>query len=80
MKSFLQGKKNLSVAPLRLPAGATSPHAPVCATPRSLSSTAPGASSAMVELVKEGDKVVRLVITCVCGERVEVECLYPAGR
>jgi len=30
-------------------------------------------------VVKEGDKVVRLVITCVCGERVEVECLYRPG-
>jgi hypothetical protein len=30
-------------------------------------------------VVKEGDKVVRLVITCVCGERIEVDCLYPAG-
>jgi hypothetical protein len=23
--------------------------------------------------------VVRLIVTCACGERVEVECLYPAG-
>jgi hypothetical protein len=37
------------------------------------------ASNAAVEVVKEGDKVVRLVVTCICGERVEVECLYPAG-
>jgi hypothetical protein len=32
-----------------------------------------------VEVIKEGDKVVRLVITCACGERTEVECIYPAG-
>jgi hypothetical protein len=32
-----------------------------------------------VEVIKEGDKIVRLVVTCACGERVEVECLYPAG-
>jgi len=30
--------------------------------------------------IKEGDKVVRLVVTCSCGEKIEVECLYPAGR
>jgi len=29
--------------------------------------------------VKEGDKVVRLIVTCACGERIEVDCLYPAG-
>jgi hypothetical protein len=80
MKSFLQGKKVLSVAPLRPPAagGAVSP--PQSLTPHApLSVTTPGASSAHVEVVKEGDKVVRLIVTCVCGERVEIECLYSAG-
>ena len=80
MKSFLQGKKTLNTAPLRPPG------APV-ALPAQRSSHAhsavsvvtPGASSAHVEVVKEGDKVVRLVVTCVCGERVEIECLYSAG-
>jgi hypothetical protein len=36
-------------------------------------------AEARVEVVKEGDKVVRLVVICACGERVEVECLYGAG-
>ncbi|HVU33741.1 MAG TPA: hypothetical protein VHE61_09925 [Opitutaceae bacterium] len=80
MKSFLQGKKTLNTQPLRPPphaAGVTSarplsPHAP-------LSVVTPGASSAHVEVVKEGDKVVRLIVTCVCGERVEIDCLYNAG-
>ena len=30
-----------------------------------------------VEVVKQGDKVVRIVVTCACGERIEIECLYP---
>lgn len=79
MKSFLQGKKSINTAPLRAP-GAPSVaailrphgHSPVTVV-------TPGASSAHVEVVKEGDKVVRLVVTCVCGERVEIECLYSAG-
>ena len=37
-------------------------------------------ANAQVEVVKEGDKVVRLIVTCTCGERVEIECLYTAGR
>lgn len=79
MKSFLQGKKVLNTQPLRAPSqpnasAAKSPHAHP-----SVSVSTPGASSAHVEVVKEGDKVVRLVVTCVCGERVEIECLYSAG-
>lgn len=30
-----------------------------------------------VECVKQGDKVVRLIVTCACGERIEIDCLYP---
>jgi hypothetical protein len=80
MNSFLQGKKPLGVPPLR----------PLAAAPRaSISSVVPAARAAAsascegahpsVEVVKEGDKVVRLVVVCTCGERVEIECLYPAG-
>lgn len=81
MKSFLQGKKTLAVEPLRPPPTLAHPHAPKCDAPRSPAAVAtPGASSAHVEVVKEGDKVVRLIVNCVCGERVEIECLYSAGR
>ena len=81
MKSFLQGKKSLAVESLRPPLTLVSSHAPKCEPTRAPGgASAPGASSAHVEVVKEGDKVVRLIVTCVCGERVEVECLYSAGR
>jgi hypothetical protein len=39
----------------------------------------PHGGGAVVECVREGDKVVRLVVTCTCGERIEVECIYPVG-
>lgn len=76
MKPFLQGKKSLTSAPLRAPASAASPLSGACAHPR-----ADGAASAgpSVEAVKQGDKVVRLIVTCTCGERIEVDCLYPPG-
>jgi hypothetical protein len=82
MKSFLQGKKSLAVEPLKAPAAFAAALGARCSAPASASAggNAPGASSAQVEVVKEGDKVVRLVVTCVCGERVEIECLYSAGR
>lgn len=79
MKSFFQGKKTLAVESLRAPAQ-LNPHAPRCDALRTnLTASTPGASMAHVEVVKEGDKIVRLVVHCVCGERVEVECLYSAG-
>jgi hypothetical protein len=82
MNSFLQGKKTLSVAPLR-PFASAIPSAAGSAT--SMAARPPPAppqanhSGPTVEVVKEGDKVVRLVVVCGCGERVEIECLYPAG-
>jgi hypothetical protein len=79
MKSFLQGKKALSVESLRAPAQMVSSLAPRCERPP-VSVTTPGASSAHVEVIKEGDKVVRLIVNCVCGEKVEIECLYSAGH
>ncbi len=81
MNSFLQGKKILAAAPLTRPTSTALPHAP-SARPSQHSGSAHaagGASAAHVEVVKEGDKVVRLVVTCVCGEHIEIECLYPAG-
>ena len=32
-----------------------------------------------VEVVKQGDKIVRIIVTCTCGERTEIDCLYPPG-
>ena len=85
MKSFLQGKKCLAIPALRLPAGLAAPNSSAAPGaqrgPRHAHSPATAAApgSPHVEVVKEGDKVVRLVVTCACGERIEVECLYPAG-
>ncbi|HYC72673.1 MAG TPA: hypothetical protein VEB66_15795 [Opitutaceae bacterium] len=74
MKSFLAGKKALEEAPLAGLCGTTHRLVPPTGAVR------PVPAGPSVEVVKEGDKVVRLVVTCGCGERIEVECLYPAGR
>jgi len=81
MKPFLLGKKNLGVDPLRPPGVLAATAASRCDPSRNGGSNSPhGSASAQVEVVKEGDKVVRLIVTCLCGERVEIECLYSAGR
>jgi hypothetical protein len=80
MNSFLQGKKILSISPLRPMATSAPSVAPAAGV---TSHAAPPVTSAgshpTVEVVKEGDKVVRLVVVCSCGERVDIECLYPGG-
>ncbi|MEI7551972.1 MAG: hypothetical protein WCL24_06540 [Verrucomicrobiota bacterium] len=78
MKSFLHGKKTLSVSALQLPP------APAAVLTQSGAATAPKAPAeaarcATVKVMKEGDKVACLVITCACGERIEINCIYPVG-
>lgn len=31
-----------------------------------------------VECIREGGRVARLVVTCACGERIEIDCKYDA--
>ena len=80
MNSFLHGKKSLAVPPLRsvLSAG-LSDTVQTPTAPRAADSAECHPDSPTVEVVKEGDKVVRLIVVCSCGERVEIDCLYPAG-
>ncbi len=81
MKSFLSGRPIASVTPLRSlsappPAGAG--HSGQPDTDKHAASH-DGHASPHVECVKQGDKVVRLVVTCTCGERIEIDCVYPTG-
>ena len=79
MNSFLQGKKVLSIAPLRPMTTPTQAVAPTMSTKAHNPAVPHAVSHPTVEVVKEGDKVVRLVVVCSCGERVEIECLYPGA-
>lgn len=38
--------------------------------------SAGGKHDATVEAIKEGDKVTKLIVTCRCGERIEILCAY----
>jgi hypothetical protein len=80
MNSFLQGKKTLAADSLRPPPQFAAPATHCSKLAPGPSPAVSGAQGAHVEVVKEGDKVVRLVVTCTCGERVEIDCLYSAGR
>lgn len=71
MKPFLSGKRTLETEPL------CSPHNHK--TVNKAGARQPASEGPTVEVEKQGDKITRIVITCTCGERVEVDCLYPAG-
>jgi len=79
MKPFLHGKKNLPGPGLRAPAQTLGAPQRACAPSSVQAITAEGPSGPTVEVVKEGDKVARLVVTCACGEKIEIDCIYPVG-
>jgi hypothetical protein len=76
MKPFLSGNKTLCAPAVK--ASATPAAHPLRAALRGKEEIS-GPATPNIDVVKEGDKIVRLVITCACGERMEVECIYPAG-
>ena len=80
MKPFLQGKKALAIEPLRLPGAAVAAKSRKSDAKGHGHAAGSAAGAAHVEVVKEGDKVVRLIVICGCGERTEIECLYPPGH
>lgn len=77
MKPFLTGRKANGHAPLasQVPPPANNPLHAV----RSSAAPTDSHPTSHVEVVKQGDKVIRIVVTCACGERTEIECLYPAN-
>lgn len=73
MKPFLSGKRAHEASPLR---SLLHVHKPVVPARHAMPAAAEGPT---VDVVKEGDKIVRIVVTCGCGEKVEIDCLYPVG-
>jgi len=74
MKPFLAGKRSLEDSALRAP----HVHKAVLTT-GAVRTPPPADATPQVEVVKQGDKIMRIVVTCACGEKIEVECLYPGG-
>lgn len=85
MKSFLSGRPSAAVPSLKPLLEKPPVHAGVGAldTPPAPRPSAPALSRGSahahqpnVECIKQGDKVTHLVVTCACGERIEIDCLY----
>jgi hypothetical protein len=71
MKHYLHGRVQVPEETLSAP---TPPADGLRVAPFETASTSPN-----IEVVKQGEKVTRLIVTCTCGERIEIECLYPAS-
>lgn len=82
MKPFASDRQRLSLKALTAPPAGDPLTARLGATggvAHQHRDATPGAPAPQVETIKQGDKIVRLVVTCSCGERIEIDCLYPAG-
>jgi hypothetical protein len=71
MNPFLQGRKTVSTVALTAPKPSSAVQ-----MPGMVRAPQPREQGPSVDVVKEGDKVVRLIVKCACGERLEIECLY----
>lgn len=77
MKSFLHGRSVQHGNALR---SLSSPGSDASMAQAKVKGHSGAAAGPTVECVKQGEKVVRLIVTCSCGERIEIECLYPTGQ
>jgi hypothetical protein len=78
MKPFLSGRAQVQAATLQPMSGVSAPEA-VARAASAAHKHGKDAGGPTVEAIKQGDKVVRLVVTCSCGERIEIDCLYPGS-
>ena len=85
MKPFLTGRARVSLQPLESIAAASKEPAPIRIAGHTHVGDAGGGAAGKnqpeptVECIRQGDKIARIIVTCGCGERIEIECLYPAG-
>jgi hypothetical protein len=76
MKSFLHGRKaaDSRLTPVAAAGPAALPHRALEAPTQTVS------VGSNVQVVKKGSMITHLIVTCACGEKIEVECLYPKGE
>jgi hypothetical protein len=80
MKPFLSGRPQVPASTLQpLSDKPPLPSARILGGHKHAPGTSLQGPGATVECIKQGDKVARLVVTCACGEKIEIECLYPAA-
>jgi hypothetical protein len=83
MKPFLTDRPHIDTPPVRA-AAASAVFTHNGPTPSAALATheahAGSGGGPRIDCVREGDRITRIVVTCGCGERIEIDCLYAAGR
>lgn len=74
MQSYLSGRPDSGHRPTPRASGTESPLAQVRVVEKSDHASH---GRPEVECVKQGNRVTRILITCGCGERIEIDCVYP---
>jgi len=77
MKSFLSGRAQISGSSLQPLANATAKPGGSGLPNHTHGKDAAASPGATVQCIKQGDQIVRLIVTCTCGEKIEIDCLYP---
>lgn len=77
MKSFLSGRQQISGGGLQPMTNAVAKPAISGLPGHGHGKDAPSSGGATVQCIKQGDQIVRLIVTCTCGEKIEIDCLYP---
>jgi hypothetical protein len=80
MKSFLQGKRTVEMTSLRNPQSSVALVAGMSCHAQDAAAAALAGAAPQIEVVRQGDKIMRIIVTCTCGERTEIECLYSPGQ
>ena len=86
MKDFLQNRPRVSAPASRKQAATDAAHSAAPLFDAALLGAVPSGHAsgpghdASVEAIKEGDRVVKLIVTCRCGETIEILCAYAPGQ
>ncbi len=77
MQSYLKDREQFTPGTKSTPARqAISPLAKVSLS-KSGSSSHKEHGCPEVKCIKHGDRVTRIIVTCSCGEVIEIDCVYP---
>ena len=78
MKSFLSGRQQIPAAGLQPMTNAVAKPANSGLPGHFHGNDAANSAGATVQCIKQGEQIVRLIVTCTCGEKIEIDCLYPS--
>jgi hypothetical protein len=77
MKSFLSGRQQIVGGGLQPMTNAVAKPAIAGLPGHAHGKDGAASGGATVQCIKQGEQIVRLIVTCTCGEKIEIDCQYP---